>query len=79
MNQIKKILENNNLTIVKADKSKAVVIINKYKLNDKINNFIKKNHIKLLNKDPTDIYKKQIHQKIQKCHTLIENRRIDIS
>jgi hypothetical protein len=45
MNQIKKILENNNLTIVKADKPKSIVIINKEKLNNKVNNFIKENHI----------------------------------
>jgi MinD superfamily P-loop ATPase len=74
MNQIKKILENNNLTIVKADKSKAVVIINKEKLNDKVNNFIKENHIKILHKDPTNIYQKQIHQTIQKCNTLIDKQ-----
>jgi Na+/phosphate symporter len=78
MNQIKKILENNNLTIVQADKSKAVVIINKDKLNDKVKNFIKENHIKILNKDPTEIYQKQIHQTIQKCNTLID-KHIDIS
>jgi MinD superfamily P-loop ATPase len=38
---------------MKADKSKALVIINKDKLNDKVNNFIKANHINILNKAPT--------------------------
>jgi hypothetical protein len=70
INQIKKVLENNNLTIAKVDKSKAIVIINKDKLNNKVNNFIKENHMKLLNKDPTEIYIKKIHQTIQKCNTL---------
>ena len=42
INQIKRILENNNLTLVKADKSKAVVIMDKEKLEEKVNNFIKK-------------------------------------
>jgi molybdopterin-guanine dinucleotide biosynthesis protein len=74
MNQIKKILENNNLTIVKADKSKAIVIINKDKLNDKVNNFIKEKRIRALNKDPTEVYQKQIHQTIQKCNTLIHKQ-----
>ena len=32
INQIKRILESNNLTLVKADKSKAVVIMDKDKL-----------------------------------------------
>jgi len=65
-------LENNNLTLVKADKSKAIVIIDKDRLKQKVNNFIKENHMSLLNKDPTEIYQKQIHQAIQKCNTLID-------
>ena len=35
INQIRKILESNNLTLVKADKSKAVVVMNKEKLKKK--------------------------------------------
>jgi hypothetical protein len=59
-------LENNNLTFVKADKSKAVVVMDKEKLEEKVNNFIKENNMKLLNKDPTDMYRKQIQQTIKK-------------
>jgi hypothetical protein len=65
INQIKRILENNNLTLVKADKSKDVVIMDKEKLEEKVNNFIKENNMKLLNNDPTDMYRKQIQQTIQ--------------
>jgi hypothetical protein len=57
INQLKKILKN-NLTIVKADKTKAIVIISKEMLKDKVNNFIIENHREQLNKDPTEGYKK---------------------
>ena len=74
INQIKKVLENNNLTLVKADRSKAIVIIDRNKLNEKINNFIKENHMNLLNKDPTEIYQKQVYHAIQKCNILIDKQ-----
>jgi uncharacterized phage-associated protein len=62
INQIKKILESNNLTLVKADKSKAEVIMNKENLEEKVNSFIKENGMKPLNKDHTDTYQKQIQK-----------------
>jgi len=43
--------------IVKADKTKAIVIINENTLEKKIDNFIQENNIKQLNKDPTNMYK----------------------
>ena len=57
--QIRKILENNNLTIARADKSKSLVIINKTDMEQKIDNFILENNIKELKKDPTTTYQKQ--------------------
>ena len=57
---------------MKADKTKAIVIINKDKLKVKVKKFITDNCMQQLNKDPTETYQKQIHQTIQKC-----NRRID--
>jgi hypothetical protein len=74
MNQIKRILENNILTLVKADKSKAVVIMDKEKLEEKVNKFIKENNMRLLNKQPTDMYRKQIQQKKKKSNTLIDKQ-----
>jgi len=68
------VLEKNNLTIVKADKSKAIVIIGKDRLKEKANNFIKENHMNLLNKDPTEIYQKQIYHAIQKCNILVDKQ-----
>jgi hypothetical protein len=41
----------------------------KEKLEEKVNNFIKENNMKLLNKDPTDMYHKQIQQTIKKQYT----------
>jgi len=48
-----------------------MVIIDKNKLKEKVNNFIKENHINIINKAPTEIYQKQIHQAIQKFNTQI--------
>jgi len=41
-------------------------------LEQKIKAFIQENGITHLNKDPTDFYKKQIQQDLQKCDALIE-------
>lgn len=71
INELRKILQNNNLTILKADKSKAIVIINKNTLEKKVDNFIQENHI---NKDPTDTYQKQTQQTIKKCNILVDKQ-----
>jgi hypothetical protein len=42
--QIRNIIQQNNLTITKADKSKAIVIINKNTLNQKVDDFVKESH-----------------------------------
>ena len=69
INQLKKILKNNNLTIVKADKTKAIVIISKEMLKDKVNSFIIENHME---QPPMEAYQKQIQQTVQKCNRLID-------
>ena len=75
INQIKKILQHNNLTIAKADKSKAIVIIDKTTMGQKIDTFIQENNIIKLNKDPTDAYQRQIQQAMQKCKDLIDKNK----
>jgi hypothetical protein len=75
INQIKKILQHNNLTIAKADESKAIVIIDKTELKQKIDAFIQENNIIRLNKDPTEYYHRQLQQTMQKCEDLIEKNR----
>jgi len=69
INQIKKILQHNNLTIAKADKSKAIVIIDKTTMGQKIDTFIQENNIIKLNKDPTDAYQRQIQQTMKNART----------
>jgi len=70
--QIRNILQQNNLTITQADKSKSIVIINKSALIQKVDDLIQENHTSCLNKGPTDTYQKQIQSAIQKCNTLID-------
>jgi gamma-glutamyl phosphate reductase len=62
INQIKKILQHNKLTIAKADKSKAIVLIDRKVLKQKIDTFIQENNIMMLNKDPIESYHKQLQQ-----------------
>ena len=71
-NKIRNLLQQNNLTMVKADKSKAIVIIDKISLEEKIRCFLQENKITQLSKDPTDKYHKQIQQMIKSCNTLID-------
>jgi len=75
INNIRNLLQQNNLTMVKADKSKAIVIIDKVSLEKKIRCFMQENKITQLSKDPTDKYHKQIQQMIKNCNTLIDTPR----
>ena len=71
INTIKEKLNNENSTIVKADKSKAIVIIQKTCLQEKITNFLQDNDIPHITKDPTNKYNKQIHNIAQQCKLII--------
>jgi hypothetical protein len=64
VNQIKNILHNNNPTLVRADKNKAIVIIEKDELDQKVQTFIWENNISQLNKDPTESHQKQIQHAV---------------
>ena len=63
-------MEKNNLTAIKADKTKAIVIINKDELKKKIDEFIKDNNMQLINKDPTEKYQKKIQQAIKGANSV---------
>jgi len=67
INEIKKTFQHNNITIARADKSKAIVLINKNNLQEKVYEFLQENNIKKINKDPTNKYQKQIQLALQKC------------
>jgi hypothetical protein len=64
-------LEINNVTVVKADKSKSIVIINKDSLQEKINDFITNNQIRRLGRDPTQLFHKLVKESIQECKAVI--------
>jgi len=70
INEFKKTLQNNNLTI-----SKALVIIDRNTLIKKVDNFIQDNNIKQINKDPTEKYQRQIQQTIQRCNLLVDKQK----
>jgi len=70
---LKKTLEN-NIKIVKADKSKTMVLIKSEDLERKMHTFLQENNIKQINKDPTNKYQKQIQHTMQQCNTLVEKR-----
>jgi len=58
INQIKKILQHSNLTVAKADKTKAIVMMDNEVLRQNIDTFIQENNIMMLSKDPTESYQK---------------------
>jgi len=41
--------------------------------------FIQENQITPLNKDPTDLFQKQIQQALQKCSTLVKKKQTQMS
>jgi hypothetical protein len=46
INELRKLLQNNNITIARADKSKAMVLIDKNDLKEKVHKFLQENNIK---------------------------------
>jgi hypothetical protein len=71
LNQIKRIPQLSNLTISRAEKKRAKVMISKDSMK-KNRHIHKEYHITHLNWDPTELYQKQIQQAIKKCSTVIE-------
>jgi hypothetical protein len=65
-------LEENNLTVAKADKCRTMVIIHKDTIKQKIDNFIQENQVIQLSKDVTESFQKQIQQKVHKFNTEID-------
>jgi predicted GIY-YIG superfamily endonuclease len=62
---------NNNLYITKADKGNTLVIMKNTDYTDKVKDFIIKNNIDKLNKDPTATYTKEINKAISNCKHLL--------
>jgi len=74
INKVKKELTSKNITITKADKSKAIVMIHKMNLQVKIIHFLQNNITQRITKDPTDKYNKQIHRVAQQCKLIINKQ-----
>jgi hypothetical protein len=73
MSQNIKKLDQNNFTIMKGDKGKTIVIINKNTLTQKTEDFLQENHFTQLPKDPTDNFQKQLQQMIPNFNKIIDN------
>jgi hypothetical protein len=58
--------------MLKQYKNYNTCLLNKDVLEQKVMAFIQENHITRPNKDPTDLFKKQIQQALQKCSTLVQ-------
>ena len=74
MNCIKKTLQNNEVSIARADKSKATVIIKTEDLNRKVDKFIKDNNIKQTKKDPTEKYQVIIQHTLKNNNLIVEKQ-----
>jgi len=74
MNCIKKILQNNEASIARAEKSKAIVIIETEDLNRKVDKFIKDNSIKQTNKDPTEKYQAIVQHTLKNNNLIFEKQ-----
>ena len=70
--QLRMILQINKLIKIKADTSKAIMIINKNTLKKEIDNFMQENNIKQKKYVPTCT--KIIQQKLQKCNSVADKR-----
>jgi hypothetical protein len=78
LKQILTILEHNSLSLLKADKGKTIVIIHTDTLQQKVHNFIQHNHMIQLQKDPTDMFQKQVQKIIHKCSTVTNKTSLNI-
>jgi len=74
LHNIKQTLKDNDVTMVKTDKSKAIVLIKTEDLNKKFEHFIKENNIGQINKDPTEKYQKMIQQTIKRKTLIFERQ-----
>ena len=72
---LKKELAMDNIKIVKADKTKALVLIHDDLYNEKINNFLTDNNFTQLRKDPTKKFQKDMINITQHCRLIIDNNR----
>jgi hypothetical protein len=68
---MKQKLLDNNLAITRADKGKTVVVINKEELNKKVELFNTENGLRMVKKDPTVKFQRNVKDVIKKCNIII--------
>jgi len=72
---------NENALITKADKGNTVVVLDRNVYDDKVNEFLVKNKITLLQKDPTQTFSKAINKAIENSNNLFtqeQKRRLKV-
>jgi hypothetical protein len=72
--QIKNKLATHKSMITKADKGNALVIIYQQEYDKKAEDFINSDHFSTLNKDPTQMFQKEIWKAITHCTTTISKK-----
>jgi hypothetical protein len=76
LRNIKSKIVDNNLYVTKADKGNTLVIMNLTDYNTKVTEFINKNNIQKLTKDPTTAYTKEINKAISNSKHLLSESEI---
>jgi len=73
-NNLKEFMQSEDIRKAEADKSKAIVLINRGDLEKKLYTFIQDKNIKQIDKDPTNKFQKQIQHTTQQCKLLLDKR-----
>ena len=60
---------------MKADKNKAMVLIDRKQGMDKVHRFLKDNSISTIKQDPTTKFHKQIQKTIKSCTQLVDKKK----
>jgi hypothetical protein len=69
-----RVIEEQKLTITKADKGNATVIMTRDDYISKCQNFISSNHFEILAQDPTKLLQKQVKKALSTCSALLTDR-----
>jgi len=76
--QIKKELNREDIIVMKVDKNKAMVLIDRKQGMDKVHKFQKENSISTIKPNPTTKFHKQIQKTINSCTQLVDKKKKDI-
>ena len=71
-------ISTNNLTVTKADKSNAIVILKQSEYNKKTEEFIDNNNCIILKKDPTEKYLRETIKLVKTAKDIFDNKNLDV-